>query len=158
MNSSEDPKESEPVAARSVEDADEETKEVSSRILDIIDLKGKVSEPGPGVNSCEGRDTEKFYKMIHPWSLTGAENGELRQAMTRLREKLPKEGWKIVAYGRNSSRAKSLELTADNHEKKFGVNVELWEEKESSGKKPKLVVSVISACYQTPKGEKVEPY
>ncbi|MGW7519566.1 hypothetical protein ACWGJ2_28640 [Streptomyces sp. NPDC054796] len=158
MSDPEPSEDSKPATVRSIEKADAETKRVSSQVLDIIDVEGKVSEPGPRVTSCSDKNAEKFFKMLHPWSLTGTSNEELRQAMTRLRENLPKKGWKIVGYGRNNSKDKSLELTADNHEKRFGLNVELWEEAEGSGEKPKLIVNVVSGCYRVPEGETVDRY
>ncbi|MFE2596403.1 hypothetical protein ACFXCZ_07830 [Streptomyces sp. NPDC059396] len=95
----------------------------------------------------------------HPWSLTAATDAELAQAMTRLKEGLPEQGWKITQYGRNNSPAKSLELTADHTGKKFGVNVEFWEKGTSGNDNPpSLVVTVVSGCFQVPEGEKVKHY
>ncbi|MFF0507193.1 hypothetical protein ACFYUH_26820 [Streptomyces fimicarius] len=150
---------SKPVGTRSIDDVDAETKEISSQILDVIAVKGKMSKSGPGVSTCEGAERGKLFLMRHPWSLTGSSDAELMRAMTRLKEDLPKHGWKIVKYGRNSSKAKSLELTADHAEKKFAVNVELWE-KDSGGdtNDPTLLVNVVSACYQVPDGEEVDRY
>ncbi|AXK36705.1 hypothetical protein DVA86_33245 [Streptomyces armeniacus] len=97
--------------------------------------------------------------MLHPWSITGPSEAELGKAMERLRDELPKKGWKIKHYGRNNSRAKSLELTADDDKRKFGVNVEFWE-KNSGGDKNRalLLVNVVSACYEVPEGQKVDTY
>lgn len=148
-----------PVGTRSIDDVDAETKKISSQVLDIIAVKGEASESGPGVTTCEGEERGKLFIMRHPWSLTGSSDDELMQAMTRLKEELPKKGWKIINYGRNNSRAKSLELTADHNEKQFAVNVEFWE-KNSGGdtNPPTLVVNVVSACYQVPDGERVDRY
>ncbi|MBM7436903.1 hypothetical protein [Streptomyces sp. HB132] len=148
-----------PVGTRSVDDVDAETKAISSQILDVIALKGDTSKSGPGVSTCEGAERGKLFLMRHPWSLTGPSDAELMKAMTRLKENLPKHGWKITEFDRNSSKAKSLELTADHTEKKFAVNVEFWE-KDSGGdtNAPTLVVNVVSACYQVPEGEEVDRY
>ncbi|EST23098.1 hypothetical protein N566_26130 [Streptomycetaceae bacterium MP113-05] len=136
---------------------DNETKEVSSQILDLIAVEGEVSQPGPGVASCDDRDREKFFKLRHPWSVTASSNKELEEAMGRLKEQLPKQGWDITEYGRNNSKNRSLELTADHHEKKFGVNVVLMAN-HGGDESPLLAVTVVSACYQVPKGERVEHY
>ncbi|MER7743772.1 hypothetical protein ABT013_00715 [Streptomyces bacillaris] len=148
-----------PVGTRSVDDVDAETKQISSRILDVIAVKGVMSKSGPGVSTCDGVGRGKMFLMRHPWSLTGASDAELMKAMNRLKADLPKHGWKIIGYGPNSSRAKSLELTADHIEKKFAVKVEFLE-KNSGGdsNEPTLLVNVVSACYQVPEGEKVDRY
>ncbi|MFB7271233.1 hypothetical protein [Streptomyces sp. NPDC056244] len=144
---------------RSVDAVDAEAKRISSQVLDIIAVKGEVSEPGPGVGTCAGLDRDKYFTVRHPWSLTAATDAELAQAMTRLKEGLPEQGWKITQYGRNNSPAKSLELTADHTGKKFGVNVEFWEKGTSGNDNPpSLVVTVVSGCFQVPEGEKVKHY
>lgn len=159
MNDQADTNVPKPVGTRSVDDVDAETKQISSQILDIIAVKGVMSKSGPGVSACEGAERGKMFLMRHPWSLTGASDAELMKAMTRLKGDLPKHGWKIVGYGPNSSKAKSLELTADHIEKKFAVKVELWE-KNSGGdsNEPTLLVNVVSACNQVPEGERVDRY
>ncbi|WP_260988182.1 hypothetical protein [Streptomyces sp. CFMR 7] len=159
MNDQADANVPKPVGTRSVDEVDAETKQISSQILDIIAVKGVTSKSGPGVSTCDGAERGKLFLMRHPWSLTGASDAELAKAMTRLKEDLPKHGWKIVGYGPNSSKAKSLELTADHIEKKFAVKVELWE-KNSGGdsNEPTLLVNVVSACYRVPEGEKIDRY
>ncbi|MFU0438599.1 MULTISPECIES: hypothetical protein [Streptomyces] len=159
MNDQADANVPKPVGTRSVDEVDAETKQISSQILDIIAVKGVTSKSGPGVSTCDGAERGKLFLMRHPWSLTGASDAELAKAMNRLKEDLPKHGWKIVGYGPNSSKAKSLELTADHIEKKFAVKVELWE-KNSGGdsNEPTLLVNVVSACYQVPEGEKIDRY
>ncbi|MFC9143623.1 hypothetical protein ACFWGE_14715 [Streptomyces bacillaris] len=159
MNDQADANVPKPVGTRSVDEVDAETKRISSQILDIIAVKGVTSKSGPGVSTCDGAERGKLFLMRHPWSLTGASDAELAKAMNRLKEDLPKHGWKIVGYGPNSSKAKSLELTADHIEKKFAVKVELWE-KNSGGdsNEPTLLVNVVSACYQVPEGEKIDRY
>lgn len=75
--------------------------------------------------------------------------------MDRLRDELPKKGWKIKNYGQNNSRDKSLELTADDDKRKFAVNVEFAE--SDGDKNPALLlVNVVSACYEVPEGQKVD--
>lgn len=157
MTETNEPRTSQEVKTRSVEEVKADTKDVSSEVLNLIAVRGEVSEPGPGVAVCEGRDRDKFFRMIHPWTLTAPTGNELERAMERLKEELPKRGWKIVEYGRNSSRAKTLELTADHTGKEFSVNVEFWAE-SGEKRKPMLVVNVVSACYSTRGGERVREY
>ncbi|MFF8439398.1 hypothetical protein ACF07U_00780 [Streptomyces californicus] len=159
MTEREDSSTPKPVGTRSVDDVDAETKQISSQILDIMAIKGTMSKSGPGVSTCEGAERGKLFLMRHPWSLTGASDDELSKVMVRLKEDLPKRGWKIVRYGRNNSKAKSLELMADHVVKKFAVKVEFWE-RDSGGdtNEPTLLVNVVSACYQVPDGEKVDRF
>ncbi|MEU9009351.1 hypothetical protein AB0D12_06095 [Streptomyces sp. NPDC048479] len=79
--------------------------------------------------------------------------------MTRLKDGLPKQGWKITRFGPDKSASKNLELIADHDEKKFGLNISFWK-KNSGGDKnpPALVVTVVSGCYQVPEGQTVEHY
>ncbi len=140
---------------RSIEDARSDTKKVSSDILDVIGLKGKVSEPGPGVTRCgENKDSDKFFRMRHPWSFTTSSGEQLDEAMKRLRDELPEHGWKVVQYGHDNSQNKNLNLTADNDKKKFSVHITYF----AKDTPPKLAVRVISGCYQVPEGERVDQY
>jgi hypothetical protein len=140
-----------------VDDANAEASRVSIQILDIIAVKGKVSEPGPQVSECSGKDSTKYFRMRHAWSLSHATKSELSDAMVRLKENLPEKGWNIVEYGPNNSRAKTLELTADNKEKQYSLNVEFWDERQSDGKSM-LLVNVVSDCFRVPEGQTVDRY
>ncbi|WP_229818635.1 hypothetical protein [Streptomyces lateritius] len=148
------------VGVREQDEVNAATKKVSSEIYDLIGVEGTTSKGGPGVLSCEGKDREKFYIMKHPWSLAAETDAELAEAMERLKEKLPQHGWKIVKYGPDSSPSKSLELTADNDEKKFGVHISFWKQRTVLGqtKPPSLIIDVISGCYEVPEGQTVEHY
>ncbi|MFI1014630.1 hypothetical protein [Streptomyces sp. NPDC020965] len=153
-----DPAETKIDGTRSVETANKETKKVSSEIFDLIAMKGKIGGAGPGTGEC-GDDREKHFLMRHSWNVSGSTDAEVAQAMTRLKEGLPKQGWKIVSYERNNSPAKSLTLIADHDEKKFGVNVEFWEKgKARKDNPPGLVITVVSGCFQVPEGETVDHY
>ncbi|MFJ1645526.1 hypothetical protein [Streptomyces sp. NPDC088258] len=145
-----------PEGTRAVDDVMSATEKTSSRILDLIAVKGKVSEPGPGVTTCEDAEPGQLFSVYHPWSVTGSSDDELAKAMRRLKSELPGEGWEIVEYGPNSSRDRTLELTADHAEKKLGLNVEFWKQNEGEDGKPKLIVNVVSACYRAPDGEEVD--
>ncbi|OKH92078.1 hypothetical protein AB852_26890 [Streptomyces uncialis] len=138
-----------------VEDATRDTRKVSSDLLDLIGVKGKVTEPGPRVGECgDGQDRETHFQMRHPWSLTPASGKQLDGVMERLRERLPEQGWKIVQYERDTSRNKNLNLTADHDERKFSVNVVHLARNEP----PALSVTVVSGCYRVPDGEKVDRF
>lgn len=153
-----DSKKTEIVGTRAVEAVNAETKKISSQLFDLIAIKGKVDGAGPGSSQC-GDDQDRNFLMRHSWSISGSSDTQVSQAMTRLKEGLPKQGWKIVSYERNNSPAKSLTLIADHDEKKFGVNVEFWEKgKSGNNNPPALVVTVVSGCFQVPEGEKADHY
>ncbi|MEU4496882.1 hypothetical protein OG729_14900 [Streptomyces sp. NBC_00210] len=134
-----------------VEDARAKTKSVSSQIFDMIGLKqAKTTEPGPGISTCE-EDPEHLFLSRHPWSLYGVSDEQLKQGFQRLKENLPKQGWKIVEYGPNKSAAKTLELTADSEKERFSVNAELHIG-GSSAEQPLILVNVVSGCYKAPEG------
>ncbi|MFJ8588071.1 hypothetical protein ACIRD2_25980 [Streptomyces sp. NPDC093595] len=134
--------------------AADETEKVSSEIYDLIGIKGKASDTGPGVTGCSGKDEEKYFQIFHPWTFTPASPEQLDGVMERLKEELPKHGWKVVEYGRDTSKNENLELTADNDKKKHSVNI-VHRAKQNP---PRLSLMVVSGCYQVPEGEKVERF
>ncbi|MFI1866226.1 hypothetical protein [Streptomyces jumonjinensis] len=137
---------------KSVRDANRDTKQISSEILDLIKIKGKASETGPGVSECgDGKDREKYFQMYHPWSFTPRSGEQLAGVMERLKKELPEHGWKIFEYERDSSRNKNLNLGADHDERKFSVIIIHL----AKNTPPKLSVRVVSGCYQVPDGEKI---
>lgn len=144
---------------REVSRAKNDAKEASSEILEIIDLRGEVSEPGPGIAPCADKGPEKFYRVNHTWSLSGVPVPDMQRAMARLKEGLPKKGWKIVKYGPDGSRSKSPELVADSVPRQFSVNIHLYDEsKKAEPNAPKSLIYVFltSDCFQVPEGKAVE--
>jgi hypothetical protein len=133
------------------EDAADEAERVSSQLYDLIGIKGKASETGPGVSECGDKDPEKYFTIFHPWTFTPASADQLEGVMERLKTELPKNGWKVVEYGRDNSKNKNLSLTADNDEKKYSVQIAYFAKDES----PNLNLMLVSGCYQVPDGEKV---
>lgn len=134
--------------------AADEAEKVSSEIYDLIGIKGKASETGPGVTGCSGKDEEKFFQIFHKWSFMPASAADLDGLMERLKRDLPKHGWKIVEYGRDTSMNRNVELTADNDQKKHSVYI-VHRAKQNP---PKLSLMVVSGCYRVPEGEKVEHF
>lgn len=134
--------------------AADETEKVSSEIYDLIGIKGKASDTGPGVTECRGKDQEKYFQIFHKWSFYPASASQLGEVMERLKADLPKQGWKVVEYEHDTSQNKNLNLRADNDEKKFSVNIV----HQAKNNPPKLSLMVVSGCYQVPDGEKVERF
>ncbi|MGA5193628.1 hypothetical protein [Streptomyces exfoliatus] len=135
-----------------VEKARTRTKEVSSEIFDMIGLpKGKTTPGGAGASTCP-EDREHLFKIRHPWSVYDVSEEELKQGFERLRQALPAKGWKVVSYGPNNSKAKSLELLAESEKEHFAVNAELWVGSTDPKKKNLIGVTVVSGCFRAPEG------
>ncbi|MFC8831276.1 hypothetical protein ACFT9I_38750 [Streptomyces sp. NPDC057137] len=128
----------------------------SDQVKSIIDLPGKTSDAGPMVTPCGDRDFEKFYSVGHVWSLYDVPVEDMGKAMERLKGELPEYGWKIDRYGPDSSRAKSLELTADAAKKKFSLTITLLDRRGRSEDPSMISVALGSACFQVPEGTKVK--
>ncbi|RKN08615.1 hypothetical protein D7319_14570 [Streptomyces radicis] len=134
---------------RSVDDARQQTRNLSSALLDTIAVQGRTSEPGPRVGLCEeDPERERLFKMGHTWSLSRASLADLEQGMDRLRQELPRQGWELVGDGIENNANRSPYLTFDNTDIEYSVNVSL-----ASDPEPMLVVTVVSACFSTPEGE-----
>jgi hypothetical protein len=126
-----------------------EVEQASSRILEIMALKGKVTDTGAMSTRCADYDPEEeVYRARHPWSVYQAPVADMQKAMDRLRDELPKRGWKIVKDGVDNSPAKSPQLVAQSNEDEFAVDVRLLDERKY-GDDPSLIeVTVESACYR----------
>ncbi|MCG0067290.1 hypothetical protein L0F81_29150 [Streptomyces tricolor] len=136
------------------QDAAAEAQKVSSRLYDLIGVKGKASDGSPGVQECSGKDRDTYFQIFHKWSFYPASANDLDAAMEHLKEGLPKQGWKIVEYGPDSSESENLTLIADNDEKKVGVHIAQMKKRNP----PKLSLMLVSGCYQVPEGQKVEHF
>ncbi|WP_251022257.1 hypothetical protein [Streptomyces sp. ISL-10] len=144
-----------PLAGTSTSLAAADTAEkVSSELYDLIGVKGKASETGPGVTECEDKDRDKYFQIFHPWSLVPASAADLSGVMERLKEELPKHGWKVVDYGPDTSKNKNVSLTADNDGKKHSVNIVHYAKENP----PRLGLTVLSGCYQIPDGEEIQRF
>ncbi|XIE78782.1 hypothetical protein AB6O49_13185 [Streptomyces sp. SBR177] len=133
-------------------DARSAAEKVSSELYDLIGLKGKTTEPGPGVNECPGKDPEKYFTTFHMWTLTPTSPAQLDGVMERLKKQLPEHGWTIVDFGPDASKNKNIRITADNDAKKHSVKITHW----AKDNPPKLNVYLVSGCYQVPEGDKVD--
>ncbi len=143
------------IEARSVNEAKEATSAISSKILDMVDIQSKVTEPGPGPTICEDLDPEfqEYYRINHPWSIYGASNEALSEGMQNLREELPKNGWEITKDGPANSKDKDPEILAENREKKHVIHI-TWH-RESTSKEPLIHVNVTSSCFKVPEGQEI---
>ncbi|MFF2185680.1 hypothetical protein [Streptomyces sp. NPDC058155] len=126
-----------------------EVKDTSSRILDMMALKGKVTETGAMTERCSDYAAEEeVYRASHPWSVYDLPVPDLEKAMDRLRTELPKAGWKIVKDGEDDTVGKSPQIVAESKGKKFAADIRLQDERKH-GDDPSLIeVTVQSACYR----------
>lgn len=139
-------------ATLAVDKARAKANHISSQILDMIGItEGQVTQGGAGVSPCD-RDPEHLYLLRHPWSVYEVAPEKLKVGFQRLREQLPKNGWKIVDYGPDTSANKNLELTADSENEPFSVDASLHITGSSGKKQPLILVHVVSGCYRAPEG------
>ncbi|WP_146252327.1 hypothetical protein [Streptomyces carminius] len=135
-----------------VQEARDRTGELSSQVLDAIGVKGKITEPGPGVSVCPADPKkEKLYRVRHPWALYGIPDSSLEKGMANLREKLPKNGWKIIADREAESEDRDPVIHAEHEEMRYALDV-VWE-RETAEHDPQISVTLLSACFETPEGE-----
>ncbi|UFR02704.1 hypothetical protein KBP30_16605 [Streptomyces sp. Go40/10] len=135
-------------------DAAAQAQKVSSRLYDLIGVRGKASDGSPGVQECSGKDRDRYFRIFHKWSFYPASAGDLDVAMRNLKDAMPKHGWKIVEYGPDSSANKNLTLIADNDGQKAGVHITRMAKRNP----PKLSLMVVSGCYEVPEGQEVEHF
>ncbi|MFJ2088705.1 hypothetical protein ACIOEW_05495 [Streptomyces sp. NPDC087901] len=122
----------------------------SSQILELIDIKGTVTEPGAMTMPCSGYDSAEVYRARHPWSIYKAPFTDMQKAMNRLRVGLPKDGWKIVKDGPDRSQGKSPQIIAESEGRELAIDVRLHKEVKAENSPPMLELTVESRCYRSP--------
>ncbi|SED94212.1 hypothetical protein SAMN05216483_4949 [Streptomyces sp. 2131.1] len=128
-----------------------DVEQASSRILEIINVKGKATEPGALTMPCSDDDREEEpYYAYHPWSLYEAPFPELEKGMNRLRTGLPKDGWKITKDGMDGSIGNSPQIVAESEKRRVMVDIRLYKEVKSQKTPAMLSVTVQSRCYHLP--------
>ncbi|MEU3374908.1 hypothetical protein ABZ734_31280 [Streptomyces sp. NPDC006660] len=156
MNDSKDSAEIPFAGISTTSDAADAMEKVSSELYDLAGLKGKASDVQPGVMECDGKDRDTYFTIFHPWDLipSSTSTAELEGVVKRLRDELPQHGWKVVEYGRDSSKNNNLSLTADNDTKKVSVKLGAYVKNSP----PSLGFMVVSGCYRIPDGKKIERF
>ncbi|MDW6059546.1 hypothetical protein SAZ11_17945 [Streptomyces sp. FXJ1.4098] len=147
MSNESDTREYDPVP-RDSEDVEREVGELSSRVLDMLQIKGKVTDLAPMAGPCEmGDESVKKYRIVdHPWSLHGVGNSVLSKGMENLADKLPGQGWKIVKHGLDASKNKNLQILAV-HRKTY-TQLEVTWMKGLDGHEPMISVDLYSRCFR----------
>jgi hypothetical protein len=86
---------------------------LSSAVLDMVQVKGRVSEGGPmELPWDQGEDPDQFHNVTHLWSLHGVDESALEEGMAALAQRLPENGWHVVRNGPDSSRNRNQEILA----------------------------------------------
>ncbi|MFB7374379.1 hypothetical protein ACFC0D_31595 [Streptomyces sp. NPDC056222] len=126
-----------------------ETEKTSSRVLEMIGLKGQVTKGRATPLPCSGYDAEGAVQQNHhPWSLHGVPFAELEKAYAGLRTAFPESGWKVVSDGPDKSKAKTPTLVADSPDGEFSAEVRLLNREGQSGSTSLINVTVVSRCYE----------
>ena len=141
--------ESTDVEVRDRETVKTQVDQASSRILDVMALKGKMTDTGAVTIRCTEYDlSEAVYRARHPWSVYQVTVPDMKRAMDRLRVELPEMGWKVVKDGVDDSPAKSPQIVAESKGEEYAVDVRLLDERKY-GDDPSLIeVTVQSSCYR----------
>lgn len=148
---------------REVEDVRAEVKTISSDLLDLTGLRGKVSEPGPGVVTCTDRERGEYFFVRHTWSVKEVPESELERAMAELRDGLSDRGWEVAKYGPNNSPAGTIELLAGLEPEQYTAEISFLDGRNLDPEadlstESMLYVMVRSACYRVPEGQTVTQY
>ncbi|MEU2441388.1 hypothetical protein ACFY9A_30765 [Streptomyces rubradiris] len=122
----------------------------SSEILDILAVKGEVTQSGAVATPCTSYPEEdEVHRMRHPWSVYGVPGDDLEKAMDRLRAQLPAKGWKIVKDGPDKSRAKLPQIVANSSDGRLSADLRLWREPADSKRSSMIEVTVVSDCFRS---------
>ncbi|MEU6590326.1 hypothetical protein ABZ923_14095 [Streptomyces sp. NPDC046881] len=125
----------------------------SSEILDILAVKGKVTQSGAVATPCSSYpEGSEVHRMRHPWSVYGVPGDDLEKAMDRLRTQLPAKGWKIVKDGPDKSRAKLPQIVANSSDGRLSADLRLWREPAGSERSSMIEVTVVSDCFRSGPG------
>ncbi|MEU8955836.1 hypothetical protein AB0C93_16195 [Streptomyces sp. NPDC048518] len=138
---------------RQVQAVENEVNSISSRILDVMGIKGKTEGSGSMISACDAIDPDmkNYYTVAHPWSIYDLQEGTFEQAMQNLRDQLPKMGWQITKDGPTKSLAKNPEIVAVDNKSHHTVTIE-WAKNRSGKLKELISIDVGSRCYKAPEG------
>ncbi|MFF0432998.1 hypothetical protein ACFYU9_12330 [Streptomyces sp. NPDC004327] len=127
-----------------------DTEKASSRVLEMLGLKGKATEAGAQIAPCSGyAEDERVYRAHHPWSVYGVPFADMQKAMDRLRGELPRNGWRITKDGVDGSIAKSPQIVAESSGREFAVDVRLQKASPNeSNPRDFIEVTTESACFK----------
>ncbi|MFF0060362.1 hypothetical protein ACFYRC_02230 [Streptomyces sp. NPDC005279] len=129
-----------------------ETEKASSRILEMIGLKARLTRGRAMLIDCSGYEPEgKVQQTRHPWSISGFPFEELEKAYAGMRTALPKSGWRITSDGPNESAAKTPTLVANSPNGDFSVKLRLMDRRGDANPEATtslIHVAVVSRCFE----------
>ncbi|MEU5422524.1 hypothetical protein ACFY1P_22645 [Streptomyces sp. NPDC001407] len=135
---------------------------LSSAVLDVTQLRGEVTPGGPAAVSFDQSDGN--YSMQHDWSIWKLSPDELTQGFQRLREGLPKNGWRVTHYGPANSKARQLEIEAVHEKDGVSLSAELLIRSTRQGgaagasKTDLIKFAMVSPTYRAPQGVDARKY
>jgi hypothetical protein len=119
---------------------------LSSSVLDMVRIRGKVTDGAPmELPWDEAEEPDKYYNITHLWSLYGLGDAALEQGMTALADRLPDNGWTVVKNGPDSSRARNQQILAVHMATRS--QLEATRRKGINGREPLIIFSVYSRFF-----------
>ncbi|MEW2137893.1 hypothetical protein AB0892_15030 [Streptomyces sp. NPDC005409] len=134
---------------RNRQEMETEVGDLSSRALDMTQVKGKVTEGGPVTYPCGTSEEKKqgLRYVRHVWSVYGVDHDTLDKGMKNLAAQLPENGWKVVKNGPNPhTKAKTPEVFAV-HEATHTQLEAQWLD-SSDGGENLINFAVYSRCFK----------
>ncbi|MEU7730455.1 hypothetical protein AB0B78_35380 [Streptomyces sp. NPDC040724] len=134
---------------RNHQDVEKEVGDLSSRALDMTQVKGKVTDGGPVTYPCGTSEEKKkgLRYVRHVWSVYGVDHDTLDKGMKSLAGQLPENGWKVVKNGPNpNTKAKTPEVFAV-HETTHTQLEARWMD-SSDGGENLINFAVYSRCFR----------
>jgi hypothetical protein len=130
--------------------------ELSSAVLDMVRVRGRVSEGGPmELPWDQGEDPDEFHNVTHLWSLYGVDESALEGGMAALAQQLPEKGWHVVRNGPDSSRNRNQEILATHLATR--VQLEATFERNADVGDPRISFSVYSRFFVSAQEHGQEP-
>jgi hypothetical protein len=124
----------------------------SGAVAGMTHVTGKTTEAAPPRGtptdmSCdEDNEDSPDRQMAQSWSLYGVDNTTLGKGMADLAAGLPKQGWKVVKNGPDSSRNRNQEIQATHLATK--TQLEATWMKGLDGHEPLVHFDVYSDCFR----------
>ncbi|WP_432039938.1 hypothetical protein [Streptomyces cucumeris] len=135
---------------------------LSSDLLDLVGLSGKVSRAGPGAMASDEGNGD--YVVQHVWSISHLSPQELTGGFDHLRKELPKKGWRVTRFGHANSTAQQLQIEAVHQKDEYSLSVELLTRStrengpSSEPEEDRILFSVGSPTYRAPEGVDPDDY
>ncbi|MEU5811116.1 hypothetical protein [Streptomyces sp. NPDC047718] len=120
------------------------TREVSSRLVEMTGVKGRVTESHMSGGNCDTYGGDDRFMMHHSWSLYGLTGDQVGNGMETLHKALVENGWTIISETKADSSDQHAEIYAANEAEHFSVMATL----KRGDREPRFDFSVHSACYR----------